>query len=70
MVSIAAFQAVDPGSIPGRRNDFVLVLVRQQLWKLNPEMLDFFHIIQFLSVFTWQANKQTLIDAAHMSLYS
>ena len=24
MVSIAAFQAVDPGSIPGRRNSFVL----------------------------------------------
>ena len=24
MVSIAAFQAVDPGSIPGRRNSFLL----------------------------------------------
>ena len=29
MVSIAAFQAVDPGSIPGRRNIFVLLLGSQ-----------------------------------------
>ena len=27
MVSIAAFQAVDPGSIPGRRNIFLLVSI-------------------------------------------
>ena len=27
MVSIAAFQAVDPGSIPGRRMVFVVVFV-------------------------------------------
>ena len=40
MVSIAAFQAVDPGSIPGRRNSFLLahfrreeVLIRAN-WKL------------------------------------
>ena len=26
MVSIAAFQAVDPGSIPGRRNFFPLII--------------------------------------------
>ena len=26
MVSIAAFQAVDPGSIPGRRSYFVLLI--------------------------------------------
>ena len=30
MVSIAAFQAVDPGSIPGRRNfDFFIFVIRR-----------------------------------------
>jgi hypothetical protein len=31
MVSIAAFQAVDPGSIPGRRNYFYGVEIKGQL---------------------------------------
>ena len=30
MVSIAAFQAVDPGSIPGRRKFFVFVLFEEK----------------------------------------
>ena len=43
MVSIAAFQAVDPGSIPGRRNFcFLLIASMSRTWKkfryreLNP----------------------------------
>ena len=43
MVSIAAFQAVDPGSIPGRRNFwFLLIVLMSRTWKkfryreLNP----------------------------------
>ena len=55
VVSIAAFQAVDPGSIPGRRNGFsffffffflfvinVSYFLREQLWKLSPELLSCF----------------------------
>ena len=36
MVSIAAFQAVDPGSIPGRRNNLVLFDIEN-----NSEVLGF-----------------------------
>ena len=32
MVSIAAFQAVDPGSIPGRRNFFHKVFLQMAIW--------------------------------------
>ena len=32
MVSIAAFQAVDPGSIPGRRNFFQKVFLQMAMW--------------------------------------
>ena len=39
MVSIAAFQAVDPGSIPGRRSDFC-ALVNQPFLK--------FHIVHYV----------------------
>ena len=33
MVSIAAFQAVDPGSIPGRRNVLNLILGKNETKK-------------------------------------
>ena len=44
MVSIAAFQAVDPGSIPGRRNFFFFYLmIRLRLLQRKMEMLVHFH---------------------------
>ena len=33
VVSIAAFQAVDPGSIPGQRKLFYLISFRTQIWR-------------------------------------
>ena len=43
MVSIAAFQAVDPGSIPGRRNFFFYLMIRLRLLQRKMEMLVHFH---------------------------
>ena len=45
MVSIAAFQAVDPGSIPGRRISFLAKLLN--IYGIKKSML--FHLIHSLS---------------------
>ena len=37
MVSIAAFQAVDPGSIPGRRNEFVFQSFFYPKWNIQKQ---------------------------------
>jgi hypothetical protein len=46
MVSIAAFQAVDPGSIPGHRIFFLLLVIDVCIWnqtKTNLERTSFSH---------------------------
>ena len=48
MVSIAAFQAVDPGSIPGRRNFFFL---RLRYWEWNPGEQDQYVVCDLLNTF-------------------
>ena len=49
MVSIAAFQAVDPGSIPGRRNFFFFL--RYHYWELNPGEQDQYRVYDLVNTF-------------------
>ena len=49
MVSIAAFQAVDPGSIPGHRMTFYFHLGLEHLILTNPETDQFFICQRYVS---------------------
>ena len=56
MVSIAAFQAVDPGSIPGRRN-FFLSLPSQDTWHRFSPRTD-----------VWESSKFSWCSGYHICL--
>ena len=48
VVSIAAFQAVDPGSIPGRRNILFLLYRFRQTWRTADQIRSHCVILIFL----------------------
>jgi hypothetical protein len=50
MVSIAAFQAVDPGSIPGRRNFFSVKRLANKIFDTNLIILSSYQQQQTISM--------------------
>ena len=64
MVSIAAFQAVDPGSIPGRRNRFFFSLIEETTMKTESSDVVSFPLYP---AFLYLTNEQTVTGGAQWS---
>ena len=68
MVSIAAFQAVDPGSIPGQRTLFRFLFFPSSSCNFNPGKIDYFLFLwsAFLRLTSYAINTNYSINIWHI----